>query len=267
MPVDTAAPIILPPPELFSVRGKTVLITGASSGLGEHFAELLGAHQARVILAARRRQRLDALAARLQTAGVETAVVVMDVTDIDSVRAGFDSAQTQLGIAEIVVNNAGTAIDKPALQVTEDDWNTVVGTNLTGAWRVATEAATRMVTAEVSGSIINILSILSFGICTGLSSYAAAKAGLLQLTRSHALEFAHHRIRVNGIAPGYFRTEINDAFFDTVAGHNVIQHIPQRRIGKASDLDGALLLLASDASRYMTGATITVDGGHLCSGI
>ncbi len=253
--------------ELFSVRGKTVLITGASSGLGWHFAELLAARHARLAVAARREQALVQLAQQLRETGAEVLPVAMDVTDGDSVRSAFLRIEQQLGVVNVVLNNAGIADSEAALQLTEARWQQVIDTNLNGAWRVATAAAQCMVAAGISGSIINILSILSFATASGLSSYGAAKAGLLQLTRYQALEFARHRIRVNGIAPGYIHTAINDTFFNTAAGQKKIQRIPQQRLGVPADLDGALLLLASDASQYMTGSTITVDGGYLCAGL
>ena len=254
--------------ELFSVRGKTILISGASSGLGWHFAELLANQQARLAVAARREQTLWQLAEELhKTTAAEVFPVVMDVNDSNSVRIAFDQIEQQLGVAEVIINNAGIADSQNALTLTEDRWQQVINTNLSGAWRVATTAAQRMVDAGIQGSIINILSVLSFATSSGLSSYGAAKAGLLQLTHYQALEFARHQIRVNGIAPGYIRTAMNAAFLDTDAGQKKIQRLPQQRVGTPADLDGALLLLASQASQYMTGSTITVDGGYLCVGL
>ena len=171
------------------------------------------------------------------------------------------------GVPDILVNNSGIARPTTTLEVTEVDWAGVVGTNLEGAWRVAQGTARRMVDAGRPGTIVNVLSILAFGVARGLGSYAASKAGLLQLTRTMAMELARHRVRVNAIAPGYVLTEMNREFFASDAGVEMTKRIPQRRIAEPSELDGALLLLASDASSYMTGSTIVIDGGHLVSGL
>ena len=251
----------------FDLNGRTALVTGASSGLGRHFARTLAVHGAAVALAARRVERLEALAEEIRDAGGTAYAVRMDVTDAGSVAAGLDGAQDALGVPDILVNNSGIARPATTLEVTGADWAAVVGTNLEGAWRVAQGTARRMVDAGRAGSIINVLSILAFGVARGLGSYAASKAGLLQLTRTMAMELARHQVRVNAIAPGYVLTEMNREFFASDAGQAMIEHIPQRRIGEPSELDGALLLLASDASAYMTGSTIVVDGGHLASSL
>ena len=251
----------------FDLSGRTALVTGASSGLGRHFARTLAAHGASVALAARRIDRLEALAGEVRDAGGVAHPVRMDVTDPRSVEAGLDAVGDALGVPDILVNNSGIARPASTLEVTEADWAGVVGTNLEGAWRVAQGTARRMVDAQRPGTIVNVLSILAFGIARGLGSYAASKAGLLQLTRTMAMELARHRVRVNAIAPGYVLTEMNREFFASDAGVEMTKRIPQRRIGEPSELDGALLLLASDASSYMTGSTIVIDGGHLASGL
>ena len=189
----------------------------------------------------------------------------MDVRDADSVVQAFESARARLGAVTVVVNNSGVAGAERALEVDEAGWDRVLDTNLKGAWRVAQSAAKAMVAAESGGSIINVASILAFRVAGGVSPYAASKAGLVQLTRALALELARYRIRVNAIAPGYISTEMNREFFSSPQGEAMIKRIPQRRAGDPRDLDGALLLLASDASAYMTGSTVVVDGGHLCS--
>ena len=224
-------------------------------------------HGAAVVLAARRIERLEVLAEEIRDAGGIAHAVRMDVTDAGSVAAGLDAAGDALGVPDIVVNNSGIARPATTLDVTEADWAGVVGTNLEGAWRVAQGTARRMVDAGRAGTIINVLSILAFGVARGLGSYAASKAGLLQLTRTMAMELARHRVRVNAIAPGYVLTEMNREFFASDSGQAMMEHIPQRRIGDPSELDGALLLLASDASSYMTGSTIVIDGGHLASSL
>ena len=251
----------------FDLNGRSALVTGASSGLGRHFARTLAAHGAAVALAARRVERLEALASEIRYAGGSAHPVRMDVTDACSVENGLDSVRDALGVPDILVNNSGIARPASTLDVTEDDWAGVVGTNLEGAWRVAQGTARRMVDAGRPGAIVNVLSILAFGVAGGLGPYAASKAGLLQLTRTMAMELARHRVRVNAIAPGYVLTEMNCEFFASNAGKTMTRRIPQRRIGDPSELDGALLLLASDASSYMTGSTIVVDGGHLASSL
>ena len=251
----------------FDLSGRTAVVTGASSGLGCHFARTLAAHGACVALAARRVERLESLANEIRRDGGVAHPIRMDVTDAQSVADGLDAVEDAFGVPDILVNNSGIARPAGTLDVTEDDWAGVIGTNLEGAWRVAQGTARRMVDAGRPGVIINVLSVLAFGVGSGLGSYAASKGGLLQITRTMALELARYHVRVNAIAPGYILTEMNQEYFATDAGQAMITHIPQRRIGDPSDLDGALLLLASDASSYMTGSTIVVDGGHLVSSL
>ncbi len=249
---------------LFSLEGRTAFVTGASSGFGRYFAELLHAAGARVVLGARRVDRIEAEAARL---GERASAVALDVADEASVVAAFDRIAGQVGVCGVIVNNAGIALPRPALETTSAEWDSVVGVNLRGAFLVAREAARRLVAAERPGSIVNIGSILGERVIAGVSSYSASKAGLLHLTRSLALEWARHRIRVNAIAPGYFKTDMNAPFFDTEPGKAMIRRIPQRRLGDLADLAGPLLLLASDAGAHMTGAVVTVDGGHSVSSL
>ncbi len=251
----------------FRLDGKVALVTGASSGLGEHFALTLAAAGAAVALAARRTDRLRELAARAAERGVRAHVVAMDVTRRASVAEGFDAVQSELGPVSVIVNNAGVAVSEKALALDEASWDRVIETNLKGAWLVAQAAAQRMVEAGCGGSIVNVASIAAFRVAGAIAPYAASKAGLVQLTRALALEWARHGIRVNAIAPGYIVTDINREFFTSPAGEAMVKRIPQRRLGRPEDLDGALLLLASDASRYMTGSTVVVDGGHLQSSL
>jgi len=251
----------------FDVRGKVALVTGASSGLGDNFARLLAAGGAQVAAAARRIDRLEALVADIERAGGKAIAVKMDVADAGSVAAGFATVVKSLGTPDIVVNNAGVAQAKPSIELTEEDWRGVLNTNLDGVWRVAQAGAKAMVAAGKGGSIINIASVLGLRVATQLLAYATAKAGVIQMTEALALEWARHKIRVNAIAPGYIETEMNRGFFQTEAGQATVKRVPQRRIGAPSDLDGALLLLASDAGSYMTGSTVVVDGGHVVNSL
>ena len=244
---------------LFSMQGRTALVTGASSGLGRYFASVLHAAGARVVLAARRLDRTEAEAARL---GERAHAAAIDVADEASIAAAFDRIAETAGVCDVVVNNAGIASTRAALEIAAAEWDAVLDVNLRGAFLVAREAARRLVAAERPGSIVNIASILGERVIGGLASYTASKAGLLHLTRSLAVEWARHRIRVNALAPGYIATEINAGFFETEGGKAMIRRIPQRRLGELDDLAGPLLLLASDAGAHMTGTTITVDGGH-----
>ena len=250
---------------IFDLGGKVALVTGASGGLGLHFARTLSGAGARVALAARRREQLEANVASIASAGGEAMAVAMDVTDPQSVERAIAEIAEGLGPATIVVNNSGIAVPGTALDVDPDGWDRVMDTNVKGAWLVSRAAAKRMIEAKLEGSIVNIASILGFRVAGQVAPYATSKAGLLHLTRALAFEWARHRIRVNAIAPGYIETDINRDFFSSDPGKALIARIPQRRLGRPHELDGALLLLASDASSYMTGSAIVVDGGHLQS--
>ncbi len=243
------------------LTGKTALITGASSGLGRHFAKLLAKCGARVAIGARRMDKLVSLAEEIRAGDGEALMVELDVTDEVSVCEAVDQvADAMVGI-DILVNNAGIVVAKPALELSVTDWDMTIATNLRGAFLVAQAAAKQM--AETGGgSIVNIASIA--GLRTGghISAYAASKAGLIHLTKNLAVELARSKVRVNALAPGYIETELNADFFASKAGEDLIRRIPQRRLGRPEDLDGPLLLLVSDASRYMTGAVLVVDGGH-----
>ena len=246
----------------FSVTDRVALVTGATSGLGRHFALMLARAGARVAIAGRRSERLDQLAGEIAGGGGRAAPIVMDVTDAASVRDGVVAAEAALGPLAILVNNAGNAVTKPLLEHTEADWDTVMDTDLKGAWLVAQETTRRMVQAGKGGSIVNIASMLGEVAKGGVPSYCAAKAGLIHLTRAMAIELARHKIRVNALCPGYFQSEMTEAYLASPEGVAMLGRIPQRRIGGADELDGALLLLVSDAGAYMTGSIITVDGGH-----
>jgi NAD(P)-dependent dehydrogenase (short-subunit alcohol dehydrogenase family) len=246
-----------------TLAGRNALVTGANGGLGSHFAQTLADAGANVAIAARRLDALDAVRDAIASRGGRVTPVALDVTKSASVEAAFDDASQALGPITVVVNNAGIAITKPLLEQTEADWQQVVEVNLNGAWRVAQAAARHMVKHGQGGSIVNIGSILGLRVSSQVPSYAASKAALIQLGKAMALELARHRIRVNTLAPGYVETGINREFFASEAGQALIKRVPQRRIGKPEELDGALLLLASDAGSYITGAVLAVDGGHL----
>ena len=249
----------------FDLTGKVALVTGASSGLGVHFARTLAAAGASVAIAARRADRLASLQAELQSAGAKAVAVELDVQSGDSITAAFAAVEEALGPIDIVVNNAGISIVKPALEMPVEDWDAVVNTNLRGAWLVAQTAGKRWLMAKRPGVIVNIASILGLRTIGQVAPYNASKAGLIHLTRALAMEWARHDIRVNAICPGYIETEMNGDFWKTPAGQRLIDRIPQRRIGKPEHLDGALLLLASEAGSFMTGSVLTVDGGHTVS--
>jgi len=251
----------------FDLEGKVALVTGASSGLGAHFARTLASAGASVAIAARRAERLAILQAELEASGGKAAAVSLDVQSSEAVRTAFDAVEAALGALDIVVNNAGISIVKPALTMPEEDWDAVVDTNLRGAWLVAQTAGQRWVAAKQPGSIVNIASILGLRTIGQVAPYNASKAGLIHLTRALAMEWARYDIRVNAICPGYIETEMNSDFWKTDGGKRLIERIPQRRIGKPEHLDGALLLLASEAGAFMTGSVITVDGGHTVSSL
>lgn len=249
----------------FSLAGKTALVTGASSGLGRHFAPLLSRAGARVVLAARRTELIEAEAEKIRGAGGEALAVTMDVTDSGSIAAALDAAEAAFGVVTVVINNAGITIPKLLLDLSDEDWDGVIATNLSGVAFVSRECARRMIDAGTGGSIVNIASILAERVQKALTNYAAAKAGVVQFTKAAALEFAPHGIRVNALCPGYFRTELNGEWLDSEPGQALVRRIPQRRTGELHELDGPLLLLASDAGALMTGAAVVVDGGHCLS--
>ena len=247
---------------MFELNGRVALVTGASTGLGNHFAQVLARQGAAVAVAARRTDKLAELVRSIEAAGGKAAAVTMDVVDGKSVREGFVTAEKALGTPDIVVNNAGISKVSAPLETSEEDWDEVVDTNLRGAWLVAQTAGKTLVAAKKPGRIINIASITGMRAIGHIAAYSAAKAGLIHLTTVLAMEWARYGIQVNAISPGYIETDLNRSFWSTSGGKRLIERVPQRQIGMPSDLDGALLLLASDASRYMTGSNIVVDGGH-----
>jgi NAD(P)-dependent dehydrogenase (short-subunit alcohol dehydrogenase family) len=272
MPSDRPSPSTAPSPSQpkrrWDVSGKTILITGASSGLGAHFAAMLATEGAQLVLAGRRVERLEDLAKHIAGQGLALPqVVAMDVADEISIKAAFaviDAAGTKL---DVIINNAGIAEAGAALDLDGAGFDRVLDTNLRGVFLVATQAAMRWRDTGRAGIIVNIASILGERVAGGVAPYAASKAAVIQLTKALALEWARHRIRVNALAPGYIGTQINGEFFATEAGQAMVKRIPMRRLGEPSELDGPLLLLCSDASSFMTGTVIVADGGHLVSSL
>jgi NAD(P)-dependent dehydrogenase (short-subunit alcohol dehydrogenase family) len=246
---------------ILNLAGKTALVTGASSGLGAHFAKVLAQAGASVILAARREDKLSEVAAQIVEAGGSCSKVALDVT----CKSSIDALGDCVGQVDVLVNNAGLVHEAAALDQSENDWDVVIDTNLKGSFLLSQVVASAMRRRGEGGSIINIASILGLRQGGGVLPYAVSKAGVIQLTKTLALEWARFGIRVNALAPGYLDTDLNTSFWETEAGKTMLRRIPQRRLGQLQDLDGPLLLLASDASAYMTGSVIAVDGGHLVS--
>ena len=252
---------------VFGLTGKIALVTGASSGLGRHFALTLARAGASVAVAARREDKVAAVVSEIVEQGGEALPVSMNVSNRESVADAFETMQQHSGLVSILVNNAGIAGQEMAIELPEEVFDDVINTNLKGVWNVAQEYANRMVAAGEPGSIINIASILGIRVAKGVLPYAISKAGVIQMTKALALEWARFNIRVNAIAPGYVATDLNREFLESDGGKETISRIPQRRTGEMVDLEGPLLLLASDAGAYMTGTVIPVDGGHVVNSV
>jgi 3-oxoacyl-[acyl-carrier protein] reductase len=250
--------------QLFDLKGRTALVTGASSGLGAQFARVLAENGARVALVARRAERLKVLKGEIEVGGGKAVAIEADVTDSNAMRRAFDEAERAFGTVTILVNNAGVA-QQPvrATDVTYEEWHRVLSVDLDAVFAWSQEGARRMLAAKAQGAIVNIASVLGFNADKGVAAYATAKAGVVQITKVLALELGFKGVRVNALAPGWFVTEINDMYLNSEAGAALKRNIPMGRFGEQGDLDGALLLLVSDAGRYITGATIVVDGGQL----
>jgi NAD(P)-dependent dehydrogenase (short-subunit alcohol dehydrogenase family) len=249
------------PISICNLEGKRILVTGASSGLGAHFASFFAACRAEVILVGRRIGVLDELVQGLRSEGGNASCMQIDVNDAASRRAMAEA----VGELDVLVNNAGIVTDKPAMQQTESDWDAVLDTNLKAMFFGSLELMPALKARK--GAIVNVASILGLRQAGNVLPYAVSKAGVVQLTKSLALEWARHGVRVNAIAPGYIETELNQEFWQSSPGEALIKRIPQRRLGRLEDLDGPMLLLCSDASRYMTGTVLVVDGGHLTSSL
>jgi NAD(P)-dependent dehydrogenase (short-subunit alcohol dehydrogenase family) len=250
-----------------TMQGKVVLVTGASSGLGAHFAKVLAAAGAAVAVGARRVEKLDTLVEQIKAAGGTALAVALDVTDTASVSDALNAIESGLGPVTVLVNNAGVADSRRFINVDEASWDYVMDTNLKGAWRVAQTVAKRILELGLTGSVINISSILGLRVGLGESTYASSKAALVHLTRSMALELGHKGVRVNAICPGYFKTEMNRDYFDSPAGKAFVDNTPARRLGNLDELNGPLLLLATEAGSFINGIALPVDGGHLVSSL
>ena len=251
----------------FKLEGHVALVTGASSGLGEHFAETLANAGCVVGLAARRGDKLRTVAERIEARGGTAIVLEMDVTDAPTIEAGLERITQIAGPPTILVNNAGSAAPSSFLDAKPDETEQIFALNQSGPWQVAQLLCRQLVEAKLGGTIINIASITGLRTLGGAASYVVSKAALVQMTKVMALELARHDIRANAIAPGYFATDLNREFLESDAGQKIIRRVPMRRSGNLEDLDGTLLLLASERSRFMTGSVIPVDGGHLVSGL
>ncbi|MFN3214673.1 MAG: SDR family NAD(P)-dependent oxidoreductase [Henriciella sp.] len=248
----------------FDLSGRVALVTGASSGLGRQFAKVLSAAGAKVVLAARRVDRLQALASEIEASGGEALAVAMDVTKADTIQAGLEATIERFGgPADIIVNNSGLSREDWFTTMDEDDFDLVMDTNTKGVWLVARTFAGALTKAGKPGSMINIASVAGKRVGYTMAAYCASKAACEHMTRAMAIEMARYGVRVNAIAPGYFETEINDTFLNSDEGEKMRKRIPMRRFGEHEELSGPLLLLASDAGSFMTGATIVVDGGHM----
>ncbi len=247
---------------IFDLHNEVALVTGASSGLGAHFAQVLAANGAAVVLVARRADRLAAVTGMIAKAGGKAIAVEADVRDRDATRAAFDAAESAFGTVSILVNNAGVAHAGRAVELGEEEWRRVLSTDLDAVFFWSQEAARRMLAAGRGGAIVNIASVLGLGVAKGVVAYATAKAGVIQLTKALALELAFKGVRVNAIAPGWIVTELNRDYLTSEKGKALTRQIPIGRFGEERDLDGPLLLLVSDAGRFVTGATIVADGGQ-----
>ncbi len=251
----------------FTLRGRTALVTGASSGLGAHFARLLASQGAKVALAARRLDRLESLAGEIEAAGGTALAVACDVTDEASIVAAVAHAAERIGTLDILVNNSGVTGRKPFLESTAEEWDSVLDTNLRGAFLMCREFARAAIAAGKGGRIVNVASILGLRTIKGVVPYSASKAGLCHMTAVLAMELGPKGITVNALAPGYVETDLNRGFLQGPAGARIASRVPLGRLGQPEDLDGALLLLASDAGRFITGVVLPVDGGHVVSSV
>lgn len=253
----------------FQMDGKHVVITGASSGFGHHFAGVLSAAGAKVSLGARRTDKVAARVEEIRAAGGQAAGITLDVRDPAGIKAFYEGAEAEFGPVDVLINNAGVeAGAKTYAMIDEDDWDFVIDTNLKGPWLMAKAYTERVVAnGQKSGNIVMVSSITDRRTIKGQFPYAVSKGGMTRMTEVMALEAARYRIRVNALAPGYILTDVSRVLLESEAAPEFMKGIPMRRFGEFQDLDGPILLLASDASSYMTGSVLTVDGGHVCASL
>ncbi|MEM7433639.1 MAG: SDR family oxidoreductase [Myxococcota bacterium] len=244
----------------FSLNGRVALVTGASSGIGRGLGLAMASAGATVVVAARRIERLEGLVAEIAATSGKAFAVKMDVTDRSSVDEAFERAQGEVGVVDVIVNNAGVADPKSFTKIDEASRDFVMDTNFKGVWNVAQEGSRRLIEAKQPGSIINIASVLGLGVQKGQSAYCASKGAVIQLTRALAIDLMRYGIRVNAIAPGWFKTEMNAEFFESPEGQAYVQTMPARRLGEVEELAGPAVLLASEAGSFINGVILPVDG-------
>lgn len=248
---------------IFDVSDRVILVTGGSSGLGLQIVRALVRAGARVASLARTHEAtICEDVAKLASPENSPMFISFDVTRQEDIQSAFDAIEARYGLVTVLFNNAGVSEKKRASSIDRNSWREIMAVNVDGQFFVAQEAARRMIGAKSGGSIVNTTSILAESLLRGTAAYATSKAAVAQMTRVLALEWAAHKIRVNALAPGWFPTRMNEEFLESPGGGFIRGQNPMRRFGEEGDLDGVVLLLASDASRYMTGSVITVDGGH-----
>lgn len=249
--------------ELFSMKGKVALVTGAASGMGERFAQTLAKAGAKVICAARRADRIEKVAAAIQASGGQAVAVQMDIGSRQSVESGFEAASKAFGLIDVLINNAGQLSFESIPNVDEESWQNLINVNMTGTLRMTQAFSRRLIAAGKPGVIVNIGSITGMGVMRGVTPYGCVKAAINHLTKQTAADLLDHGIRCNAIAPGYFHTEMSADVFATDVGKAIQAGLPTKRAGKVEELDGALLLLASNASSFINGAVLPVDAAHV----
>lgn len=249
--------------EKFSLKGRTALVTGASSGMGRHFVQTLADNGAKVICAARRKDSIEAAAREIRERGGQAVAVELDIGSTESVTRAFDAAEAAFGTVDLLVNNAGQIVFAPFPDISDEQWLNLMNVNLNGCMRMSREFAKRLIAAKKPGALVNITSITGQQTKPYLSIYGTAKAGLIHFTKQLAIDLLPHGIRANSIAPGYFRTEMVDWYFDSPEGKAEVENLPAKRVGNLDELDGPLLLLLSDAGSYLNGVILPVDYGHV----
>lgn len=250
-----------------SMKGKVVLVTGASSGLGAHFANVLAEAGAQVVVGARRVEKLNQTVDSICASGGKALAVPLDVTDPASISNALDQAESTFGPVNVLINNAGVNIAEKFTSIEVGNWDAIMDTNLKGTWQVAIAVCRRLLDIGAKGSIVNISSILGLRSGFGECTYSTSKAAVIQMTKSMALELGHKGIRVNAICPGYFKTEMNGDYFETKKGKAYIQSTPARRLGGLHELNVPLLMLCGDSGSFINGVALPVDGGHLVSSL